>query len=570
MNFIEKKGDRYALKEGFETATIPSTIHDVIMARVDSLPQVAKELAQVGSAIEREFDYALIRKVVETPEEQLLSNLSVLKETELMYERGIYPDSVYIFKHALTREVIYDSILSGRQKRIHGKIGDAIAELNKEKIDEYYGVLAEHYIASENYEKAAEYSVLAAGAAESVGSLNDAIAYSKKAVECLEKLPETEKTTVKIVDARTSLGLYLLRLAFYKEARAAIAPVVEKAEKIEYKSVFPKIYSILGTYEYNVKENVAEGFAYLEDAVKTARKLNDKTSLSISSFRLGLSCTQMCQFEKGIDCFERVFHIMKTDNILWAMSTARSYQSIFCYCFWGRIDQAENCAEEAIRIAEESGDIYSKCIANTAVGWACLKKGDLERAEKSLLVAIDFCEKIHFDIFNAVARFSIAETYYELGRHKKSMEHFAKGADLIKPCGGFRSWSDTLKIGLAMAKVRMGDKNVDLDVLCKYSRENRLRLYEGWKLRYIGDILLNIDNDHLFEAEEWIKGAVVADKKNDMKMDLGQDYRLYSDLLKRKGDKLQARKKLLKAIEIFKECGSIPRAQQVKKELSYI
>ena len=398
MNLIEKKAERYALKEGFEAATIPSTIHDVVMARVDSLPQAAKELAQAGSAIEREFDCALIRKVVETPEEQLLSNLSVLKETELLYERGVYPDSVYIFKHALTREVIYDSILSGRKKRIHGKIADAIAELNKEKIDEHYGVLAEHFIASENYEKASNYSRLAAKVAEKVGSFHSAIAFCENAVECLEKLPETEKRTVKIINARTALGLYLLRLNFFKEARDAIAPVVDKSEKIEYKSVFPKIYSILGTYKFIVKENVAGAFEYLEAAVKMARDLNDNDSLSTASFRLGFSCAFMCQFEKAIDCFEQVFQIMKASNILWGMSAAKSYQSLFCFFFLGRLGRAQDCVEEAIRFAEESGDIYSKALAFTAAGWIGFAKGDLEKAEKTFLAAIDFCEKINVTV----------------------------------------------------------------------------------------------------------------------------------------------------------------------------
>ena len=78
---------------------------------------------------------------------------------------------------------------------------------------------------------------------------------------------------------------------------------------------------------------------------------------------------------------------------------------------------------------------------------------------------------------------------------------------------------------------------------------------------------MNIDDKHLSEAEEWIKKAIMADDKNSMMMHLGLGYIVYSDLLKRKGDKLQARENLIKAIEIFRECGADERAKNAEKEL---
>jgi predicted ATPase len=83
--------------------TIPSTIQDVIMARVDSLPDAAKEVLQAGSAIEREFSYELIRAVTDVPEQELLSHLSVLKDAELLYEEIFL--NIYVFRHALLEVV---------------------------------------------------------------------------------------------------------------------------------------------------------------------------------------------------------------------------------------------------------------------------------------------------------------------------------------------------------------------------------------------------------------------------------------------------------------------------------
>jgi class 3 adenylate cyclase len=125
LKIIERKDNTYHLVKDIQAVAIPSTIQDVIMARVDTLPEDAKGLLQTGSVIEREFNYALVKHVSELSEKKLLSLLSVLKDAEVIFERGIYPESTYIFKHALTQEVVYDSILTPKKKRLHEKIGNA-------------------------------------------------------------------------------------------------------------------------------------------------------------------------------------------------------------------------------------------------------------------------------------------------------------------------------------------------------------------------------------------------------------------------------------------------------------
>ncbi|MGD8715822.1 MAG: adenylate/guanylate cyclase domain-containing protein, partial [Desulfobacterales bacterium] len=211
LKFIERNNNIYQLAENVEALSIPSTIQDVIMARVDSLPEGAKEVLQTGSIIEREFSYELIKRVTSLPEQDLLSRLSILKDSELLFERGIYPNTTYIFKHALTREVVYDSILTRRREQLHEAIGNAIEEIYKESIDEYYGTLVEHYIDSKNYEKGAEYSKLAGRKAENAGALSDAVAYARKRISCLEKLPIDDAVEKKIISARTVLGLYYIQ-----------------------------------------------------------------------------------------------------------------------------------------------------------------------------------------------------------------------------------------------------------------------------------------------------------------------------------------------------------------------
>ncbi len=215
LKIIERKENAYQLSKGIQKLAIPSTIQDVIMARVDSLPERAKEVLQTGSVIEREFSYPLINRVTGLPEKELLSHFSILKDSELLYERGIYPQSNYIFKHALTREVVYDSILAKRKKKLHEEIGNAIEELYKDSLSEHYEVLSEHYFLSENYSKCAEYSRLTGRKAEKAASFNDAIALAKKRVASLERLPRTGEVDKQIIDAGTILGLYMAQMHYF-------------------------------------------------------------------------------------------------------------------------------------------------------------------------------------------------------------------------------------------------------------------------------------------------------------------------------------------------------------------
>ena len=129
LKIIERKDGKYFLAKDIQELSIPSKIHDVIMARVDSMPEGAKDVLQTGSVIEREFNYELLKRLTDISDQELLSHLSVLKDSELIYERGIYPQSSYIFKHALTQEVVYGSILTKRRKKLHNLIGLSIEAL---------------------------------------------------------------------------------------------------------------------------------------------------------------------------------------------------------------------------------------------------------------------------------------------------------------------------------------------------------------------------------------------------------------------------------------------------------
>jgi len=185
IGLLEKKGKRVYLTKDIEQVTIPATIQELIMARIDLLDEDAKEVLQSASAIEREFSYGLIKRVMGISEQDLLVHLSVLKDMEFVYERGIYPQSTFIFKHALTQEMAYDTALKQKRSNIHSRIAQSIEQLFADRLEEQYEVLAHHYGKSGNHAKAVDYLILAAEKSNKHNAVLAADAFFKEAIELI-------------------------------------------------------------------------------------------------------------------------------------------------------------------------------------------------------------------------------------------------------------------------------------------------------------------------------------------------------------------------------------------------
>jgi tetratricopeptide (TPR) repeat protein len=367
------------------------------MARVDSLPEGAKELLQTGSVVEREFTYKLIKQVASLSQEELLSHLSVLKDAELLYERGIYPESTYIFKHALTREVVYESILTKRKKKLHKEIGRAIEDLYKNNMIEHYEVLAEHYITSEDFEKGAEYSRLAGKKAEKTASFVDALTCGEKRIACLEKLPTDADVQKQIIDARTTLGLYSIQMNWPVAAKEAVAPIIDIAQTIGYKRRLSQILAITGNYAFEVEEDFPKAFSHFAEALKISQDTNDQLSFFFVNYFIGLASFWNCEYEKALKHYEKCLEMNISTKSLWGISAMKTFIS-WLHLQKGNIDHGLHISNEALQMAEESGDIYSKSIAYINYGYACLCLGDLTKAKQFISKGNVLCEKIKFFI----------------------------------------------------------------------------------------------------------------------------------------------------------------------------
>ena len=325
LKMIESKNNTYVLSKEISNVTVPSTIHDVIMARVDSLPEGAREILRTGSAIEREFSYQLIKEVMGIPEQELLSHLSVLKESELIYERGIYPQSICIFKHALTRQVVYDSIITNRKKTLHEQIGNAIEKIYHDKLDEFYAILAEQYIRSENFVKCVNYSIKAGDRAVGIFAWHEAQNHYEAALkvvaeENLEQKAEVLKklavVTQSELDADASLRYAQSALKLYEA-------LGDRHSQLDVLMHIQTIYS--GGYLDGSKEDRA--LEYLEKAAAIVENEPDTQEKGLIYQRTahlylhrGQPTTTLAWSQKAVDLFTRLGVSMGT-----SLGTALTY-----------------------------------------------------------------------------------------------------------------------------------------------------------------------------------------------------------------------------------------------------
>jgi predicted ATPase len=195
------------------------------MARVDILPEGAKEVLQVGSVIEREFGWDLIQEVIGIPEMELLSRLSYLKEAELIFERGIFPRMTYIFQHAMTRELLYDSLLKEKRREYHQDVGLAMEKLYSDRLEEHSPMLAVHFTRGGDRERGYHYHHLAGSRAARSYANREAMDHFREAWRLIgdeDKNRDTwEKrldTAIKLAEVMEPLGEFEATLVFLEKS----------------------------------------------------------------------------------------------------------------------------------------------------------------------------------------------------------------------------------------------------------------------------------------------------------------------------------------------------------------
>ncbi|MBU2647496.1 AAA family ATPase, partial [bacterium] len=566
LNVIEQRGT-YRLVKEIEDLTIPSSIQDVIMARIDALPEGSREVLQVGSAIEREFSYQLLQQVMNIEEKDLLSRLSALKASELIYERGLYPDITCIFKHALTREVIYNSILSARKKNLHQNIGEAIEKLYLSKIKDHYEALADHFLKSEDYIRGSEYSGLASIKALQSDLSLDAINYAEKKVFCTEKLKDLAGYDTRIVEARVYLARAYLSRSLHIEAKEAVSPVVDAAVAMNHQRCLPTIYIVLGTHRYFIDEDYSTGFDYLKKALDISKMTGNYNQQWLANLYAGNNLAINCQFDESIVYFQDALKVAEKTNNKTLTCAIKAVLSFENYFWRGDMNRAYRISGEALALSAETAT-STKGMAAFSFGVSCYGKGYFEPAEKHFSLAAEYLAESNAYLYRAGAYWNWGELSCHLKKYDMAQIYFEQGLSLFKEHDFMPGALTLMGLYLYRLEVIEGAVNMDIKQLVEHFQGFKNEVLLGQAALVIADILFRMNDHNKSETAEWFQKTIEMNSRNNTNFYLAQSHYLYSDFLKQHDNPSLAREQMHKAIETMQACGADGWVERYEKELA--
>jgi class 3 adenylate cyclase/tetratricopeptide (TPR) repeat protein len=562
LKIIARENNRYRIEKDIREVAIPATIQDVIMARVDSLTQEAKDLLQTLSVVGRESSYDLINRVIGLQVQELLSHLSVLKDSELLYERGIYPESSYVFKHALTQEVAYNSLLEKRKKEIHEGIGSAIEAINPDRIEEHYDLLAYHYGRSANADKALQYLDLANQKAIRFNAMEEAKAYFDKAMAHLDTLPASEENRQRRISLLVNQGSVFYLLFKTPEYYDLLTRYESMAIELGNQALLGALLSRKGNCDHALG-HFDQGIKTLTKAAELCEAVGNVEDAGYAYAWLGWCHLFVGRYDRVLAVKEDLLHTMERQfNPRWYVrGLCGASRAFICL---GRWDEAVEEAQKALKVAEESsenslvvwaawtlsmaytwrgdldqgveyGDLAlrkavtpaDKAVAQRGLGWALCRAGEPNRGIELLISALHKLQTGHRRPGIIPATCTLGAGYWLAGEDGKARQTLEEGLEIAEQCGAM--------------------------------------YYVGWAHRFLGEIALKVDPAR---AVSYFEKSIAVFQEIKAENDVALAYVGYGRLQKQQGQFAQAREYLTKALEIFERLVTLIEPDKVKKILA--
>ena len=561
LKIIERKDGIYHIAKDIKEVTIPATIQDVIMARVDSLAEGVKGLLQTVSAVGREFSYYLIKRITNSAEQELLSQLSVLKDSELLYERGVYPESTYIFKQALTQEVAYNGLLLKRRKGIHEGIGKAIEALYPDRLEEHYELLAYHYGRSASKDKAVEYLELANQKTAKLNAMEEAKAYFDKAMKLLDTMSETEENQqrrISLLANQVTVFDQLFKVPEYYELLTRYEPI---ASVLDYPELLGAYYVGLGRCEYS--------FGNFEQAIQTLSKAAELAEASGNVEETGHAYAELewnhlyrGNYNIVLTLKEQALRKMEQRfNLRWYIR-ALSAASRAC-AHLGRWDEAMETAQKALNSAEDFSNNSLISFAAWNLSIACTWKGDLDRGIEYGELAV---QKAQTPYNKAFGQRGLAWAWCRSGETGRGVELLAALLPIFRGRFMPSEIPHTCYLGEGHWLDGEDDKaRQTLEKVLEIADPCGARYYAGFAQRLLGEIALKAKPA---QAVPHFEKSIAVFREIKAENELAMAYTGYGRYHKKQGGIAQAREYLTKALEIFERLGTLIEPYKIREELA--
>ncbi len=376
-DYLREEADRYTLIGSLSEISIPATLQDSLMARLDRLPKV-REVAQLGAVLGREFAYQMMQALGYIEEPILQDGLGQLVAEELLYQRGRPPRAKYVFKHTLIRDAAYHSLLKRTRQQYHRHVARVLEERYSEELASEPELLAYHYTGAEMAPQAIEQWLKAAKRAASRSAYLEAFAHLDSGDALLERVAEGGERThrrlqLQILRATTLLATKGMSA---EETGEAFGSAWELCKRLgeEVEEIFPTLWGIFTFHnvraEYHLSHEVAE------DALQRAERLQEPGLLVLAHRMMGPPLVQSGQPISARDHLEEMRRLYDSERdrdsaLVYGVDFKAGGQSFLAQVAFllGNPDRALMLAEDALSHAEKLEYLYS---INFAQVWVTL------------------------------------------------------------------------------------------------------------------------------------------------------------------------------------------------------
>jgi predicted ATPase len=382
----------YRLAQALPTIQVPATVQAVLAARIDRLPPEEKRLLQTAAVIGTEVPLPLLQAIVELPEAALHRGLAHLQAAEFLYETRLFPEQEYTFKHALTHEVAYGSLLLERRRVLHAGIVEALEALGPERAAEQVERLAHHALRGEVWDKAVTYCQQAGARAFDRAAFREAVAAFEQALQALAHLPEDGDTRVLAIEIRLALGSALFRLGEYRRDLTLLSEAEALARELDDRVRLGRILAQM-TAVLRLTGDLDGAIAAGRQALDLAAELGDSAVQAQASYTLGHAYWAIGDFRQAAELLRRSVEVADLESGTPSTGLRIESQALLgrILSVLGAFAEGRRHGEEALRLALLAGSGNTPIIAHANLGHLYLTQGDLEHAVRVLEQGLALC-----------------------------------------------------------------------------------------------------------------------------------------------------------------------------------
>jgi class 3 adenylate cyclase/tetratricopeptide (TPR) repeat protein len=485
----------YRLAQALPSVQVPATVQAVLAARIDRLPPEEKRLLQTAAVVGTEVPLPMLQVIAELPEAALHRGLAHLQAAEFLYETRLFPDHEYTFKHALTHEVAYSSMLQERRRALHAQIVEALEKLAGDRRDEQVDLLAQHAVRGQVWEKALRYCRQAGEKAMARSAYHEAVGSFEQALSALSHLPETRDTREQAIDLCFALRSALLPsgdlgriLACLREGES-LAEALDDQRRLAQVSLFlSEHFRFMGAYDQTI--------VTAQRALALATAGGDVVPQALANQYLGLAYGAQGDYRRAIDCFRQIVASFegarrheRFGRVLLPAVLSRAWLAV-CHAELGMFAEGKALGEEGLRIAEEVDHPASLMVASWGGGLLALRQGDLHRALPLLERAVRICQDADLTVLFPMVTTALGVAYTLGGRVADAVPLLTQAME--------QSTAMEMVVYQALCRLSLGAAHLlagrleEAQALAEralaLARAHQERGHEAYALRLLGDI----------------------------------------------------------------------------------